>query len=182
MLEGEQKLIFGAKRGDSLSFGALYNHYMPRIYRFLYLKTSSKQEAEDLTHEVFLSAWQNIPRYKHKGFPFSSWLYQIARNKAIDSFRTKKPAIQFDDVADENFEIKNVSDDTLDSLLDLEKIKSAMHHLGEEQHSIIIMRFVEDMSPKEIADILGKSEGSVRLMQHRAVQNLKNILKNNGSR
>ena len=94
MLESEKVYIKKAKSGNQEAFGALYDHYLPSIYRFILLKVSNRAEAEDLSHEVFLSAWKNIPGYKDKGFPFSSWLYQIARNAVIDFYRTSKKNIQ----------------------------------------------------------------------------------------
>ncbi len=176
MLEGEKNLINAAKLGNTEAFGALYSHYLPPIYRFIYLKTSSKHEAEDLTHEVFLSAWRTMPAYKYRGLPFSSWLYQIARNRVIDYFRTKKANFSIDEVVD-RLETETVStDDLLDTALDMDKIKNAIGRLGEDQQTILILRFVEDLDPREIADIMGKSEGAVRLMQHRALIQLKILI------
>ena len=98
MLEGEENLIKGASRGNTNDFDTLYSHYVAPIYRFIYMKVTHRQEAEDLTHEVFLSAWQNITRYKSRGFPFSSWLYQIARNRVIDHYRLRKPNVGLDSI------------------------------------------------------------------------------------
>jgi RNA polymerase sigma-70 factor (ECF subfamily) len=177
MLEGEKNLINAAKHGDSIAFGALYSHYLPQIYRFIYLKLSDKSEAEDLTHEVFLSAWRTLPSYKHRGFPLSSWLYQIARNRIIDHFRTKKINYSIEEVGEDHFSLDTVStDDLLDANLNLEKIKEAMKALPEEAQTVLILRYVEDMPPKEIAEVLEKSEGAVRLMQHRALLRLKKLL------
>ncbi len=177
MLEGEKNLINAAKHGDSMAFGALYSHYLPQIYRFIYLKIGSKPETEDLTHEVFLSAWRTLPAYKHKGFPLSSWLYQIARNRVIDHFRTKKINFSIEEVTEDRFLFEEISaDDILDANLGIEKIKEAMKALPEDQQTILVLRYVEDLPPKEIAEILEKSEGAVRLAQHRALIRLKNIL------
>jgi RNA polymerase sigma-70 factor (ECF subfamily) len=74
MLDGEDKLITSAVKGNSSAFGQLYDHYHPMIYRFVAVKVSRREEAEDITHQVFLSAWQNIKSYEHRGHPFSSWL------------------------------------------------------------------------------------------------------------
>ena len=86
----EEDLINKAKNRDSEAFGLLYDQYLPAIYRFILLKTSHKVTAEDLTHQVFLNAWQNIENYQSRGFPFSSWLYRIANNAVIDYYRTDK--------------------------------------------------------------------------------------------
>ncbi len=177
MLEGELNLIKSAKQGDSSSFGVLYNHYLAQIYRFIYLKVTSKHEAEDLSHEVFLSAWQNLPSYADKGFPFSSWLYQIARNKVIDHLRTKKPVASLEVISEENLELASITDAELDNALSVSMVKEAMRQLSDDHQNVLIMRFVEDMAPAQIAEAIGKSEGAVRLMQHRAILRLRDILK-----
>jgi len=102
MLDGEYKVIKGAQKGNSESFGILYDHYSHQIYRFILMRVSHKQEAEDLTHEVFLNAWQNIDNYDYRGLPFSSWLYRIARNRVIDHYRTKKEVVSIDNVDENN--------------------------------------------------------------------------------
>ena len=174
MLEEEDKLIKKAQKGEAESFGILYDHYSSPIYRFIFLKVNNKSLAEDLFHEVFLSAWQNINNYSHKGFPFSSWLYQIARNRVIDYYRTKK---DFTEISDEEDRfITLTAENVIDHSLNMEKIKGALDQLSEEQSNVIILRFINDLSPAEIALVLNKSEGAVRLMQHIAIANLKKIL------
>ena len=88
MLDGEKRIIQDAVGGEASAFGLLYDHYQPKIYRFVLVKVGRREEAEDLTHQIFLHALQNIGSYEHLGFPFSSWLYQIARNQIIDHYRT----------------------------------------------------------------------------------------------
>ncbi|MEE8131600.1 MAG: RNA polymerase sigma factor [Candidatus Paceibacterota bacterium] len=176
MLDGEKNIIKSAIRGKSSSFGLLYDHYQPRIYRFIYLKVSHREEAEDLTHQVFLSAWQNIDNYKFKGFPFSSFLYRIARNQVIDYYRTKKKNVSLENIADP--EIESFSEKIIDSNLELEKVREAITQLNPEQQDVIIMRFVEDLSSQEVAKALNKSSGAVRLLQYRAIKNLKRIMNN----
>ena len=174
MLEEENKLIKEAQNGETESFGALYDHYSTPLYRFIFLKVNNKSLAEDLLHEVFLSAWQNINNYSHKGFPFSSWLYQIARNRVIDHYRTKKDFVEIDDAEDRLITL--TAENIIDHNLSIEKIKKALDCLSEEHSNLIILRFINDLSPAEIALVLNKSEGAVRLMQHRAIANLKKII------
>lgn len=176
MVEGEPQLIASASEGDKAAFSALYDRYIAQIYRFVYLKTGSKPEAEDLTHDVFLSAWQNIGGYRHKGFPFSSWLYQIARNKVIDHYRTKKFTAPIDEATEALADLAVQADIATDQTMTLARIQSAMRELSDEHQNILIMRFVDDLSPVEIAHALEKTEGAVRLMQHRAIKNLRAIL------
>src|SRR3989338_9494788 len=176
MIEGEQSLIKRAKKGEEEPFGQLYDHYLPQIYRFVLMKVNNRAEAEDLTHDVFMSAWQNLKGYKFQGFPFSSWLYQIARNKIIDHYRTKKAYVSFENLDEDLLKVVGVSETNLEVTLAVETVKKALTKLTPEQQDVIAMKFIEDLSNDEIARNLGKSEGAVRLLQHRAISNLKEIL------
>lgn len=176
MLDGENKLIRDAIRGVSSAFGLLYGHYQPNIYRFVFLKVGRREEAEDITHQVFLSAWTNIASYKERGYPFSSWLYQIARNKVIDYYRAQRADLPLEYVEEilvsnadsplENFETKAT----------IEEVRLAILKLKPEYQEVIILRFIEDLPLKDVALTLGKSEGAIKLLQHRAIKNLKTHL------
>jgi RNA polymerase sigma-70 factor (ECF subfamily) len=176
MLEGELRIIEEAKQGNTGSFGLLYNHYVPPIYRFIYMKVNGREESEDLTHEVFLAAWQNLYRYKSQGFPFSSWLYQIARNRVIDFYRVQKNYANIETVDAEFVSVSHGLEERIDGDLNLQKIKGALKALSHDQQDVLIMKFIEDLSHAEIAAALKKSEGAVRLIQHRAIQALKRIV------
>lgn len=174
MIDGEEKLlIMNAIDGEASAFGLLYDKYQPRIYRFIYLKVGHREEAEDLCHQVFLSAWQNISNYKFKGFSFSAWIYSIARNKAIDYYRTKKTHQNIDDV---QIIIDAGPNLDLDDKIEKENLKKAIAKLSQAEQDIIILRFVEDLALKETAEILNISQILARVRQHRAIKNLKKIL------
>jgi RNA polymerase sigma-70 factor, ECF subfamily len=177
MLEEEQGLIDSAKKGNSEAFGQIYGHYHPAIYRFVAAKVSFRHEAEDITHEVFLKAWKSLPSYREKGFPFSSWLYRIARNRVIDHYRTKKVDSDIDNVSDEFVRVIDGIEDAIDSLIDFERVKSKLNQLSSDQQDVLILKFVEDMDIPEIAKVLKKKEGTVRIIQHRALNKLKELLK-----
>lgn len=175
MLEGEHNLVNEARQGKAEAFGTLYDHYAKPIYRYIYLKVSDKVLAEDITHEVFLSAWKNVHNYNFQGFPFSSWLYQIARNRVIDYYRTNRESLDVYEVSETNAKLVS-QPANLDSALDLERIKSSLHKLSPDQKEVVILRFINDLSPVEIAAIMEKSEGAIRLIQYRAINNLKKLL------
>lgn len=176
MIDGEDDILKNAIRGEASAFGLLYKHYQPKIYRFIYFKVGRREEAEDLTHQVFLKAWQNIENFKPRGFPFGSWLYRMARNQVIDSYRTKKGDISIDDIDPEAFAGSNEINDQLDRDLDVQAVRNAILKLKPEHQDVIIMRFVEDYSTKEVAFALKKSEGSIKLLQHRAMEKLRSLL------
>ncbi len=180
MLDGQEKLdekaiILDAINGKASAFGLLYDKYNEQIYRFIYLKVSHREEAEDLAHQVFLNAWQNIKNYKFKGFPFSSWLYQIARNQVIDHYRTKKDVFDIENI-EEPATPGNSLSDKLELDMEIEIVKKAILKLRQEQQDIIILRFVDDLSPKEVAIALKRPESTVRVIQHRAIKNLQKII------
>ncbi|MCL5733407.1 MAG: sigma-70 family RNA polymerase sigma factor [Patescibacteria group bacterium] len=180
MLDNEEKLIKKAIRRDGDSFSALYDHYQPQIYRFVLIKVGKKEDAEDLTHQVFLNAWQNVGGYRLKGFPFSSWLYSIARNQIIDFYRSRKPVQSLEKIDPESLSEESREAENLSEKMKLEKVMSAVRHLKFDYQDVLIMRFVEDLSLKETAAAIKKSEGSVKLIQHRAIEQLKSLLNQNG--
>jgi RNA polymerase sigma-70 factor (ECF subfamily) len=175
MIDGEKDIIEQAIKGEASAFGLLYNKYQPQIYRFVYLKVGHREEAEDLTHQVFLKTWQNIANYQLREFPFSTWLYEIARNQVIDYYRTKKNDLNLETIDDLPGE--NLAAGHLDKDLSMEKMKKAIIQLNDIQQDIIILRFIEDFSIEETALVLRKTQTAVKLIQHRAVKNLKKILR-----
>lgn len=176
-MEDEHKLVLRAKEGDSAAFGALYDRHLPAIYRFILLKVGGRKgEAEDLTHEVFLSAWRNVGNFEFQGYPFSSWLYRIARNAVVDHYRTQKKNVSLDVVPDEVFAEKPDVDERLDAGLEMQRIQVYLARLEPVYQDVLVMKFVEDMSNREIAAALEKSEGAVRVIQHRALKQLRKSL------
>lgn len=176
MLDNEFQLIELAIKGESSAFGSLYDHYHPKIYRFVFLKVSRREEAQDITHQVFMNAWQSIPNYKHLGFPFSSWLYQIARNQVIDHYRTQKKEISLEEIDLESLAGYSNPESRTDEKLELEKVRLALGQLKSDYQDVVIMRFVEELSLKETAAALQKSEGAIKIIQHRAIKELRKIL------
>ncbi len=176
MLDGENNLTKRAIKGEASAFGLLYNHYQPKIYRFIYFKVGQREEAEDLTHQVFLKAWTNIRDYRSQGFPFGSWLYRIARNSVIDHYRTRKDNDPIESVENIVLASSSLLKD-LDSKLSVEKIKTAILKLKPDYQEVIILKFVEDLTNKEISEAMEKSDRAIKLLQHRAIKGLREILK-----
>jgi RNA polymerase sigma-70 factor, ECF subfamily len=176
MIDGEDKLVRDAIRGEASAFGRLYDHYQPAIYRFVLIKVGHREEAEDLTHQVFLHAWQHVATYRPAGFPFSSWLYRIARNQIIDHYRTAKQATPIDDLPPELFPSTEDGETAVEINLLLEKVHRAIRGLKPDYQDIIVLRFVEELSVREAARAIGKSEGAVKVLQHRALKELQDLL------
>ncbi len=177
MLDGETQIIQRAITGEASAFGALYDHYQPQIYRFVMVKVSRREEAEDLTHQVFLQAWQRINSYKDLGYPFSSWLYQIARNLVIDHYRGAREHADLDQADLELATNSLEAEEAVETRLEMERVRLAIRKLKPLYQDIIILRFIEDLPIKEVARAIGKSEGAVKLLQHRAIGQLQAMLK-----
>lgn len=171
-----QDCVKRAQNGEAEAFGHLYDHYHAQIYRFVFLRVSSKQVAEDLAHEVFASAWKQIGSYEERGYPFSSWLYRIARNKVVDHYRTKREETDIEAVDPGHFAEEAGLEEKFDDALQLAEVQSALVELSDDYQEVIILRFIEELSVRETAKALDKSESSVKVTQHRALKKLKAFL------
>lgn len=165
-------LVLAAKAGDAAAFGELYERYRDAIYRFCLARTGTSHDAEDLTSDVFVKALHSIDRYQDRGLPFTAFLYRIARNAAIDRSRTLKQPLSVDGLLVEPASKQNVE---LEATFAVEKsiLLAALTKLKSEHRDVIVMRFIEGYSALEVAQLLGKTEGAVRTLQHRALERLR---------
>lgn len=173
----EASLVERAVGGDTDAFGALYQRHMDAIYRYVYLRVGDTKDAEDLTEQTFLNAWEALPGYTHRGNPFTSWLYRIAHNVVVDHHRRRRPILSTP-LADRG-EQASRPPTTLDQVIQAEEadtLAAAIAQLPEEQQQIVILRFVEGLRHAEVARIMDKSEGACRVMQHRALAALNRLL------
>ncbi len=160
-------------------FIKLYNQNAPKVYRFLLLKTSSKQDSEDLTSDAFFKLWEYIKEKNSQIDNPRALLYSITNNLLVDYYR-KKP--QKEILAEpENPSLAKIEDKTsfrekivLDS--DLDQVKQALKKIRPDYQNIIIWRYLDDFSIKEIAQIMEKPEGAIRVLEHRALKVLKKKL------
>lgn len=172
----EDRLVARARNGSQEAFGELYDRYHSQIYRFVFVKVSDRGVAEDVTHDVFLKAWKNIGAYRDQGFPFSSWLYRIARNEIIDRYRTAHASIPIEAEDEDRWGSDEDVEGDIDRTITLEHVMAAIRSLKDEYQDVIMVRFVEERSVRETAAILDRSEGAVKLLQHRAMRALKKKL------
>lgn len=167
---------------DPKSFGELYDRFVDRVYRYLYFRTGSHAEAEDLTEHVFLKAWEAIGRYRWQGRPFLAWLYRLAHNAHIDHVRTQKPTTSLNndehpiDVASPSSAME------LARTLDAELLSNALTQLTPDQQQVIILKFIEGMDNDEIALTMNKREGAIRALQMRALMSMRRVLEHQGER
>ena len=174
--QDEIGLVRKAAEGDSSAFGALYDKYQPAIYRFIFLKVSHREEAEDITHQAFLSAWEHLPSFRYEHASFSSWIYRIARNKVIDHYRTRKISTPIESIPDELAAVEMNAAGDVDAKHDMIRAYRALAQLSDDQRDVIIMRFINELPYATIAHALGKNQATIRVIQYRALAKLKKIM------
>jgi len=168
----DEALVRAAKAGDAAAFGELYERHRDAIYRYCLARTGTAHDAEDLTGDVFVKALQALDRYQERGLPFVAYLYRIARNAAIDRARTLKQPVSVDSLVVEPRSAQNVE---AEATLGVERsvLLAALARLKPEHRDVITMRFIEGYGAIEVAKLIGKTEGAVRTLQHRALERLR---------
>jgi RNA polymerase sigma-70 factor (ECF subfamily) len=166
----DSELVQRAKSGDKLAVSQIYERYAPAIYRYIYFRVGEHQLAEDLQADVFLRMLEGIHRYEDRGWPISAWLYRIAHDRTVDTMRRRRtrqhvPLESWGGACDG-------PEECVDMRLDYEEVKRLMLDLTDEQRQVLYMRFLADMSIQEVATRLGRTEGSVKALQHRGLQSI----------
>jgi RNA polymerase sigma-70 factor (ECF subfamily) len=160
-------------RDDGRAFGLIYDRYVDRVYRYVRYRTADPRDAEDLTSEVFLRALGAIGRYEPRA-PFYSWIYRIARNAVVDHHRARREPASYDEISDRPDGHPDVDPERQAVASDRrERMRRAMGHLPEEQQEVIVLRFIEGLSPEEVAVVVGKRASAVRDIQFRALHALR---------
>jgi RNA polymerase sigma-70 factor, ECF subfamily len=177
-LQDEELLVQRAQQQDSEALTRIYEAYFDKIYRYLVVRVRNETEAEDLTQQVFMKVLQSISSYKSKGVPFSSWIYRIAHNQMVDFMRqqNKKATVDI-----EGLQLPDNADDpqqVIEQQVDVEEVKKATQKLTAAQQEVLSLRFTAEMSIAQCAEIMGKSEGAIKALQHSAVLALRKALVN----
>ncbi len=163
---------------DPEAFSELYDRFAEPIYRFIYFKVGSRVDAQDLTSEVFLKAWAAIREKKDGVLNFRAFLYRIARNLVVDFYRAKRQNTSIEAI-DPDAIMVSAHIDRIANNQELTVVLKAVRSLKDEYRELIIFRFMDQMSYKEIGQILNKSQVTVRVTMHRAVKTLKKHLGRN---
>ncbi|MFZ5810405.1 MAG: RNA polymerase sigma factor [Chloroflexota bacterium] len=175
----DQELIKSAQNGNAEAFGEVYSRYAQPLFRFLYAHVDNVQDAEDLMADVFLRAWRALPDYRHqKNIPFYVFLFRIARNRLVDHYRRQSVRFQtislFED--EQDADIEDVAQ-VVSTNLEHAEVRNSLKQLREEYRTILSLRFFSGLSPEETAQVMGKSIGAIRVLQHRALTALHKLLK-----
>lgn len=173
-MEPDERALVAAARADPQAFAALYSRFALRVYRYIRAHAHSDDEAADLTQQVFLRALDNLPGYRDRGAPFAAWLFQIARNIAIDAARRRRPTIAWDALP-EALHPTTESDLEATVLRDeaLARLRALVGRLDAEKRELLALRFAGQLSAPEIATVVGKSPDAVKRQLTRIVHALK---------
>jgi RNA polymerase sigma-70 factor (ECF subfamily) len=175
----EAELIAEAQRGGQAAFAEIYERYQPYVYRYIYYRVADVSTAEDLTAAVFVRVVEKLDSFRYEGRPLLAWLYTIARNAIIDYHRRSddsKLVPLEEEVVDRSADVERA----VERRLTQSGLAEALAELTEEQRQVIILRFVEGMTSKEVGRLLDKSTGAVKALQHRGLAALARILEPEG--
>lgn len=173
----ETRLVEQAKKGDAGAFGELYEFYAPLVFRFLFAHLDERQDAEDLTEEVFLRVWEALPGFRLRGVPFGGYIFRIARNALYDHYRRNRRQGSPADLALDW--VDDTQPDPAESVpanIEHREIHGLLLHLREDYRMVVSLRFLVGLSTDETAAAMGRSTGAVRVLQHRALLMLRQLL------
>ncbi len=170
----ERIWIRQAQQGDAEAFARLYEQHVDAIYRYIALRVPSQQHVEDLTEEVFWRAWQAIDRFRPER-PFLHWLYRIAHNLVINDARRAEKHRSYEMMTDMGHALMDETPSPEENLFrqeDIQQLRQAMTTLSPDEQTLLTMRFFDGASYDDIAPVLGKRPGALRVLQHRALKKL----------
>jgi RNA polymerase sigma-70 factor, ECF subfamily len=173
------RLVGLAQQGDGEAFGVLYDRYVDTVFRFIYYRVNDRGLAEDFTSETFLRALRRISTISYQGRDIGAWFITIARNIVLDHLKSARHRLET--TTADTIEGKELAQSTEAAVLETlqsERLMQAVSQLGDEQRECVMLRFVQGMSVSETASIMGKNDGAIKALQHRAVRKLADIVGN----
>ncbi len=168
------KWVEMAQGGDSQAFAQVYDALVKPIYRYIYYRVEDSI-AEDLTEETFLKIWQNLGKYKKGTTPFASWAFRIAHNLVVDYYRKNQST---DEISEELPDPHDHSAPDRQANLKLTQVRlrKIIRKLPDNYQQVIILKYINDLDNRQIAEATGKTEGAVRIIQFRALEQLRGLM------
>jgi RNA polymerase sigma-70 factor (ECF subfamily) len=166
-----------AAQHDRAAFAALYRRYLDRVYGYCFYLLGDHHDAEDATERTFVAALGAIDRYRDEGASFRSWLFRIAHNQLVNALRTRsRQRTSSLDGAPEPMAPVGDPERLAGLADDARRLRAAVAALADDRRQVVVLRFVDGLSAREIGEVLGRSEGAVRVLQHRALRDLATLL------
>ncbi len=166
------KLVERAQRGDREALEELYLLHFDRIYSYLHMSVGNRHDAEDLTTQTFLKMLESITKFRWQAAPFSAWLFRIAHNLAMDHFRATRRWQPEEDVPEQPGEEEPSAEAQAMQSIGRQSMLELIEDLSVEQQQVLTLKFVFNFANADVATILGKTEGAVKSLQHRALASL----------
>jgi RNA polymerase sigma-70 factor, ECF subfamily len=176
-MDDVQALVARAQRGDGEAFGALYEHFAPKLYSYFHCRVQGDGPlAEDLTEDVFAKVIVKLHTYRDRGIPFGAWLYRIAANRLIDHAR-RQPRMDHLP-ADEHHQLPDArAGSAFEGVLTHVELAKALGQLTELQRQVVTLRFLQGMSIAQTVAVVGASEDGVKKLQARGLAALRRALR-----
>jgi RNA polymerase sigma-70 factor (ECF subfamily) len=170
-------LVHRAQQGDAEAFGELYDHYVTMVHRYVYHRVGDRATAEDVTSETFVRALRRIDSLSFQGRDVGAWLVTIARNIIRDHVKSSRYRLEVStaDMRDADRATDGPEDAVVQHLTN-QQLLACVQQLGSEQQECIVLRFLHGLSVSETAEIMGKKDGAIKALQHRAVRRLAGLL------
>jgi RNA polymerase sigma-70 factor (ECF subfamily) len=164
----DEAALVEAAQADPAAFGVLYRSYLPQLYRYVRSRLPTDEEAADLTQQVFLKAFEALPTYQRRGIPFVAWLFRIARNALIDAQRRQRPVVPWQMIPEAEHPAASQHDA-------LSHFDALIAPLDDSQREMLVLRFVVGLPTREIAAVVGKTDGAVRMQISRSLKLLREV-------
>jgi RNA polymerase sigma-70 factor, ECF subfamily len=163
-----------ARLGNSEAFSFLYNQNVTRIYNYIFYRVGSEDDAEDITSRVFYRAFGHIKTYEDKGIPFSAWLYRIAHNLIANWHRDRqrRKEVSLDDQPEMPHRV-DLPETWIEKKQEMDLLLKGIRRLAPDRQQLILLKYLEDLSNADIALIMGRTEGAIKSLYHRALLALK---------
>ena len=171
-----RKLVERAQEGDRAALEELYLIHFDRIYSYLHMTVGNRHDAEDLTTQTFLRMLESIGKFRFQAAPFSAWLFRIAHNLSMDHFRANRRWQPEEDVPEPHGAEEPSAEAAALHSIGRQSMLELIEGLSGEQQQVLTLKFVFNFSNAEVATILGKTEGAVKSLQHRALVSLQKQL------
>ncbi|MGI6357235.1 MAG: RNA polymerase sigma factor [Bacillota bacterium] len=149
-------------------FRQIYDSHLEDLLRYAYFRTGNLSDAEDVVAQVFLKAWEALPAYEQRGIPFLHWLYRIAGNTIKNTYRRREVPVGWEPMA-----TAAAAQQELESTADRLDLGRLLANLPEKQQQVLVLRYVQDLSVRDVAKIMGKSENAIKQLAFRALQSLR---------
>jgi RNA polymerase sigma-70 factor, ECF subfamily len=174
-LTAEWEIVRRAQSFDNDAIRQLYEKYFPKIYSYAFMQMGDVHAAEDLASDVMLKMIESIQKYTFRGLPFGAWVFRIARNRLIDLHRRRKRRGEVD--LSETLSTALANPQVLaERALERGQLQIALKHLTDEQRQVIVLKFIEGFDNRSVGKIMGRSEGAIKSLQHRALGALRRVL------